>query len=96
MKNMNVVSNECLASEKPVEWMSDGLCRRYPPETFFPADRAGVCDAQQICAECPVSDACLEYALAHHIDHGIWGGMSERGRKRLLGQRNITRLLQAV
>ena len=30
--------------------------------------------AQRICAECPVSPSCLEYALEHHIDHGVWGG----------------------
>lgn len=59
------------------EWMADGKCREIPPATFFPSDGIGVQVAQRICAECPVSETCLEYALAHRIDHGVWGGRSD-------------------
>jgi hypothetical protein len=51
---------------------------------FFPRDGMGLLAAQEICAECPVSKRCLEYALENHVDHGIWGGCSERERRRIL------------
>jgi WhiB family redox-sensing transcriptional regulator len=69
------------------EWMADGKCREVPPETFFPSDGLGVIRAQRICATCEVSARCLEYALENHIDHGVWGGKSERERRRILRAR---------
>jgi WhiB family transcriptional regulator, redox-sensing transcriptional regulator len=69
------------------EWMADGKCREVPPAVFFPSDGLGVQEAQRICADCPVSDTCLEYALANRIDHGVWGGRSERERRRILRRR---------
>jgi len=69
------------------EWMARGLCTNVPPATFFPSDGAGVEHARKICAGCPVRDACLEHALAHRIDHGVWGGCSERERRRILKRR---------
>lgn len=74
------------------EWMADGLCREYPAETFFPRDGVGVIAAQRICAECPVARECLEYALANHVDHGVWGGASERERRRIARERRRLRL----
>ncbi len=67
----------------PTEWMADGTCREHPAEVFFPRDGLGVIRAQRICATCPVAAPCLEYALDNHIDHGVWGGKSERERRRL-------------
>jgi WhiB family redox-sensing transcriptional regulator len=69
------------------EWMSQGKCRSLPPETFFPSDGVGVEIARRICADCPVKDPCLEYAMANHIDHGVWGGTSERERRRIARSR---------
>jgi WhiB family redox-sensing transcriptional regulator len=43
--------------------------------------------ARQICAECPVKAECLEYALENRIDHGVWGGCSERERRRIQRRR---------
>jgi WhiB family redox-sensing transcriptional regulator len=71
------------------EWMADGKCRDVPPSVFFPSDGLGVQEAQRICAECAVSEACLEYALANRIDHGVWGGRSERERRRILRRRRL-------
>jgi len=59
-------------------WMAAGNCRLYPPATFFPSDGVGVDKARKICAGCPVAVECLEYALEQRIDHGVWGGCSER------------------
>lgn len=68
-------------------WMAEGMCRHYPPAAFFPSDGVGVDAARKICAECPVRVDCLEYALAQRIDHGVWGGCSERERRRILKRR---------
>jgi WhiB family transcriptional regulator, redox-sensing transcriptional regulator len=70
-------------------WMLKGLCRDYPPAEFFPSDGVGVEHARKICAECPVKPECLEYALTYRIDHGVWGGASERERRRILRARRL-------
>jgi WhiB family transcriptional regulator, redox-sensing transcriptional regulator len=68
-------------------WMQLGNCRDRPPAMFFPSDGVGVDRARRICADCPVKGRCLEYALANRIDHGVWGGTSERERRRILKRR---------
>ena len=70
-------------------WMSAGNCRNYPPAVFFPSDGVGVDRARKICVDCPVLDQCLEYALVERIEHGVWGGCSERERRRILKRRRI-------
>jgi len=70
-----------------LHWMKDGNCRFYPPAAFFPSDGVGVDAARKICADCPVAARCLEYALTERIDHGVWGGTSERERRRILKRR---------
>jgi len=68
-------------------WMAEGNCRNHPPATFFPSDGVGVDRARKICATCPVVSECLEYALENRIEHGVWGGASERERRRILRRR---------
>ena len=70
-------------------WMQRWKCREIPPETFFPSDGLGVEIARRICAECPVKEPCLEYALRNRIDHGVWGGASERERRRIARRRRL-------
>ena len=70
-------------------WMSQGNCRNYPPATFFPSDGVGVDRARKICNGCPVLDTCLEYALENRIEHGVWGGCSERERRRIIKRRKV-------
>ena len=65
-------------------WMADGNCAHRDPSTFFPSDGVGVDSAKKICIDCPVQQSCLEYALTNRIDHGVWGGTSERQRRRIL------------
>ncbi|HMS87043.1 MAG TPA: WhiB family transcriptional regulator [Acidimicrobiales bacterium] len=68
-------------------WMSKGSCRNFPASAFFPSDGVGVDAARAICADCRVVSQCLEYALENRIDHGVWGGCSERERRRILKRR---------
>jgi WhiB family redox-sensing transcriptional regulator len=68
-------------------WMASGLCAQAKPSVFFPSDGVGVEVARKICASCPVKEPCLEYALEQRIDHGVWGGCSERERRRILKRR---------
>ena len=69
------------------DWMQHGLCREIAPATFFPSDGVGVEAARRICQSCPVQAPCLEYALVERVDHGVWGGASERERRRILKRR---------
>jgi WhiB family redox-sensing transcriptional regulator len=71
-------------------WMSQGKCRDIPPATFFPSDGVGVEVARRICVDCKVKRLCLEYALQNRIDHGVWGGTSERERRRILRSRRLS------
>jgi WhiB family redox-sensing transcriptional regulator len=69
--------------------MQQGNCRDTSPAVFFPSDGAGVERARTICVNCPVAAQCLEYALILHIDHGVWGGCSERERRRIAKRRRL-------
>ncbi len=69
------------------DWMAEGNCRHHPSSVFFPSDGTGVEVARRICATCPVKAPCLEYALCNHIAHGVWGGASERERRRIARRR---------
>lgn len=71
------------------KWMQRGSCAHEPPSTFFPSDGVGVEVARRICATCPEKERCLEYALEHRIEHGVWGGCSERERRRILRRRRL-------
>jgi WhiB family redox-sensing transcriptional regulator len=70
-------------------WMDHALCRTLSPADFFPSDGVGVELAKRVCAECSVRTECLEYALKYRIDHGVWGGCSERERRRILRARRV-------
>jgi Transcription factor WhiB. len=68
-------------------WMLQAKCRGATNSEFFPSDGVGVELAQRICGNCPVRPECLEYALKFRIEHGVWGGASERERRRILRRR---------
>lgn len=64
-----------------------GACRGLDASIFYP-DREDDADAaKRVCAECGVRQACLEYALAEREKAGVWGGATERDRRRILRQR---------
>ena len=68
-------------------WMALAKCRDMDPSLFFPSDAGGERAAQRICAVCPMKIPCLEYSLDNRMDEGVWGGTSEKERRRILNQR---------
>ena len=73
-----------------IDWMLDAACRDLDPDFMFPDNSAGVNQAKAVCATCHVRDDCLHYALDNRINHGVWGGVSERGRRALLRTKGKT------
>ncbi|WP_424935316.1 MULTISPECIES: WhiB family transcriptional regulator [Bacteria] len=69
--------------EESLSWQTDALCAQTDPEAFFPEKGGSTRDAKRICASCDVRGECLEYALANDERFGIWGGLSERERRKL-------------
>lgn len=65
------------------DWQENALCAQTDPEAFFPEKGGSTREAKRICLGCEVRDKCLEYALANDERFGIWGGLSERERRRL-------------
>lgn len=65
------------------EWQERALCAQTDPEAFFPEKGGSTREAKRICSGCEVRAECLEYALAFDERFGIWGGLSERERRRL-------------
>jgi WhiB family transcriptional regulator, redox-sensing transcriptional regulator len=70
------------AAEEP-DWQERALCAQTDPEAFFPEKGGSTREAKRICSGCDVRAECLDYALAHDERFGIWGGLSERERRRL-------------
>ena len=64
-------------------WQERALCAQTDPEAFFPEKGGSTREAKKVCLGCDVRGECLEYALAHDERFGIWGGLSERERRRL-------------
>nr|BFF10675.1 hypothetical protein GCM10025699_19780 [Microbacterium flavescens] len=69
--------------ENPLSWQTDALCSQTDPEAFFPEKGGSTRDAKRVCASCDVRGECLEYALQNDERFGIWGGLSERERRKL-------------
>ena len=68
-------------------WVQFGLCRGFPTRWWFP-DKGNKADlAYWLCAQCPVKEACADYAIEGFIEFGIWGGLNEKGRREKRRQR---------
>jgi WhiB family redox-sensing transcriptional regulator len=66
-----------------LSWQTLARCHEVDPEIFFP-ERGGSCKVDRaICNTCPVRTLCLRYALTNREQFGIWGGTSERERRKL-------------
>jgi WhiB family redox-sensing transcriptional regulator len=69
--------------EGELGWQTEALCAQTDPEAFFPEKGGSTRDAKKVCSSCTVRQECLDYALDNDERFGIWGGLSERERRRL-------------
>jgi WhiB family redox-sensing transcriptional regulator len=90
--------NEALATadlfdleEDPHPWKAFGNCLGVDPDLFFPERGDSTKEAKEVCRGCVVREECLEYALTTGEKFGIWGGRSERERRRLRRARALAR-----
>ena len=72
-------------------WQEFANCLGVDPDLFFPERGASTREAKEVCRGCVVRPDCLEFALANGEKFGIWGGMSERERRRIRRQRALER-----
>ncbi|HMC42127.1 MAG TPA: WhiB family transcriptional regulator [Acidimicrobiales bacterium] len=70
-----------------LSWRDRAACRGVDPDVYYPVSEEDAGVAKAICAECPVRETCLEYALANRERDGVWGGATERERRRMIRQR---------
>lgn len=73
-----------------MSWRQRGACRGLDPEVFYPISDDDADEAKGICGSCSAREQCLEYALANREADGVWGGATERERRRILRQRRKT------
>ena len=65
------------------DWYQQALCPQTDPGAFFPEQGGSTKEAKKICLGCPVRERCLQWALDNDERFGVWGGLSERERRRL-------------
>jgi hypothetical protein len=70
-------------------WQTRAACRGRSDVNFFPHRGESIRAAIGLCSGCSVRTECLEEALAHHGTLGVWGGMTERERKRLKRRKSL-------
>ncbi len=68
-------------------WRTKAACHGLDPQTFYPDDDDAAESAKAVCDQCSVQTACLEYALGRREKEGVWGGFTERERRRIIRQR---------
>ena len=71
-------------------WRKQGACQGLDPAVFYPSTEEEAEDAKAVCAQCQVQAKCLEYALSRREKDGVWGGATERERRRVLRRRRRT------
>jgi WhiB family redox-sensing transcriptional regulator len=82
---------QLLHGDEDTSWQDYANCLGVDPDLFFPERGASTREAKEVCRGCVVRDDCLEYALRNGEKFGIWGGMSERERRRIRRQRALAR-----
>lgn len=82
---------QALGETEELSWQDQANCMGVDPDLFFPERGASTREAKEVCRGCVVRLDCLEYALDNVEKFGIWGGMSERERRRLRRARTLSR-----
>ena len=73
-----------------LSWRNFGRCRGLDPEIFYPTPDDEGLEAKEICIVCPVRETCLDWALETREKHGVWGGLTEKERRRILRRHRRT------
>lgn len=73
-----------------ITWRNRGACNGLDPAVFFPDSEENAEEAKSICSECAVRLSCLEHALVVRERDGVWGGLTEKERRRIIRQRRRT------
>lgn len=71
-----------------IHWSDLANCQGKPGELFFPAKGKNHTEGKKVCLVCKVRKECLEYALTHKIEYGIWGGLSSVDRDQIIKMRS--------
>ena len=74
-------------SVQELKWWDLGACRGLDASIFYPDDEDDAITAKNVCAQCHVRSTCLEHALTFREKAGVWGGATERDRRRIIRQR---------
>jgi WhiB family transcriptional regulator, redox-sensing transcriptional regulator len=90
------MSTATTAEPADLSWKAGALCAQVDPDLWFPDKGQPSAPAKRLCLECPVREVCLRYALEHDERFGIWGGLSERERRRLRPPRPVARPVAPV
>jgi WhiB family redox-sensing transcriptional regulator len=72
------------------DWTRDALCTEVGSDIFFPEKGESTAPAKKVCSHCPVINECLEWAIANDERFGVYGGKSERERRRIKRDRLAT------
>ena len=76
-----------MSQTKNLAWRQRAACRGVDPDIFYPISDEEAEEAKAICGACTVAETCLEYALTNRERDGVWGGATERERRRMIRQR---------
>ncbi|MFK8022385.1 MAG: WhiB family transcriptional regulator [Ilumatobacter sp.] len=74
-------------TEQETKWWDLGACRGLEASIFYPEDEAEALSAKNVCSGCAVQAACLDHALTSREKAGVWGGATEKDRRRIIRQR---------
>ena len=91
---MSAYTGQTPDTQRPVDWRTDALCRKEDAENWFPvgatpAAKAAKRHAKAVCFTCPALQACGRWALDNREPVGVWGGMTEAERRKILRRRGV-------